>query len=125
HPISGGVDYSVPQPFRESLTVCGLTSQQPYANPVMWSKNMQTTTDLNNRDTPDSLQVRSGFPRTTTQLENVTGTSCSYNDRATLLATGKVGGGLVSATEGQSQESVDASHGVLDMFKTMVQLKVL
>nr|GEZ25270.1 hypothetical protein [Tanacetum cinerariifolium] len=84
---------------------------------------MQAATDLNNRDTPDSLQVRSSFPRSTTQLENVTGTSCSHNDRATLLATGGVGGGPVSATEGQSQESVDSSHGVLDVFKTTVQLK--
>ncbi|GJS86430.1 hypothetical protein Tco_0769066 [Tanacetum coccineum] len=84
---------------------------------------VRVTETLENEDTPDSLQVRSGFPRTTTQLENVTGTSCSHNDRATLLATGEVGGGPVSAMEGQSQESVDASHGVLDVFKTMVQLK--
>ncbi|GJY25559.1 hypothetical protein Tco_0400285 [Tanacetum coccineum] len=62
----------------------------------MWSKNMQAVTDLNNRDAHsvrqcihDSLQSRSGFPRTTKQLENVTGTSCSHNDRAMLLATAR------------------------------------
>ncbi|GKC90446.1 retrotransposon protein, putative, ty1-copia subclass [Tanacetum coccineum] len=86
-----GVDYRVPQPSRESLTICGPTSQPPYANPVMWSKNMQAVTDLNNRDTPDSLQVRSGFTRTTTQLENVTGTSCSHNDACNVISHSEAG----------------------------------
>nr|GEZ60942.1 hypothetical protein [Tanacetum cinerariifolium] len=63
-----GVYYRVPQPSRESLTVCGPTSQRSYANPVMWSKNMQAATDLNNRAahfvrqyTPDSLINKIGL----------------------------------------------------------------
>nr|GEZ96592.1 hypothetical protein [Tanacetum cinerariifolium] len=81
-----GVYYRVPQPSRESLTVCGPTSQRSYANPVMWSKNMQAATDLNNRAAHFVRQCNTS----TTQLENNTGTSCSHDDRATLLATGAI-----------------------------------